>query len=266
MHPILNVAVRAARRGGNILLRYIEHIGDLEITVKGTRDFVSEVDRTAEREIIDVIRTSYPSHGILAEESGAQPGDDFIWVIDPLDGTNNYLHGLPHFCISIGVKERGRLQHGVIYDPLREELFVTSRGGGAMLNNRRIRVGRRQHFDDALIGLGFTPSQGDFAKAYLTIHRSLTEDTVLRHSGSAALDLAYVAAGRLDGFCQLGLSEWGMAAGALLIREAGGMVAAPDGGEKFLELGQIVAGSPKLFKTLLRRVHRGLKEANLTEG
>ena len=158
MHPIVNIAVRAARRGGNVLLRYLESVNDLEVTTKGRRDFVTEVDRSAEREIIDVIRRSYPSHGIVAEESGTHPGDRFVWVIDPLDGTNNYLHGFPHFCISIAVKEQGRVEHGVVYDPLREELFVATRGAGAMLNNRRIRASRRERMSDALIGAGCAPS------------------------------------------------------------------------------------------------------------
>lgn len=260
MHPIVNIAVRAARRGANMLLRNMDHINDLEITAKGSRDLVSEVDRAAEREIIEVIQHVYPQHSILAEESGAQPGDDYEWIIDPLDGTFNYLHGIPHFCVSIGVRIKGRVEHGVVYDPVREELFSASRGEGAMLNNRRIRASRRSHMDDALLGTGFAAASEHF-DAFQCIHDQFNRASTLRRSGSAALDLAYVAAGRYDGFFELALKPWDIAAGALLVREAGGMVADPDGSENYLESGNIVAGNIKLFRDLLRTVHRGLKLA-----
>jgi len=261
MHPIVNIAVRAARRGGNVLLRNLERIGDLRVDAKGPSDFVSEVDRTSEREIIDAIRRAYPGHAILAEESGAHEGDEHVWIIDPLDGTNNYLHGFPHFCVSIGVRHRGRMEHGVVYDPLREELFAASRGAGAMLNSRRIRASQRDRLGDALIGTGLPPGNAPVLAAFLESHRSLTAQTALRRSGSAALDLAYVGAGRLDGFWELGLKPWDMAAGSLIAREAGAMVSGPDGADDFLERGDIVAANPKLFKTLVQAVHRGIVAA-----
>lgn len=261
MHPLLNIAVRAARRGGNVLLRGLEHVADVEVRSKGDRNFVSDLDKLAESEIIDVIHRSYPDHAIHAEESGFQGHHDSVWVIDPLDGTSNYLHGIPHFCVSIAIQERGRTEHAVVYDPLREDLFVASRGSGAMLNNRRIRTSRRDKMSAAMMGCGYAPSDKGLLDAYAAVTRSLDELTTLRRTGSAALDLAYVAAGRFDGYFELDLQPWDMAAGALLVREAGGMVAAPDGSENYLTLGQIVAGNMKLFRPLLRAVHRGLKTA-----
>jgi myo-inositol-1(or 4)-monophosphatase len=261
MHALLNIAVRAARRGANVLLRGVDRISDLEIQRKGPRDFVSEIDRNAEREIIDVIQRSYPSHGILAEESGAQPGDDFTWVIDPLDGTTNYIRGIPHFCISIAVMQGNRVEHGVVYDPLREELFVASRGAGAMLNNRRVRVSRCDRLSEAVIGCGYFPGESGLLPGFAAICETLDGESILRRSGSAALDLAYVAAGRYDGFFELELRRWDMAAGALIAREAGAMVAAPDGSESYLDQGRIVAGTPRVFKALLTHVHRGIKRS-----
>jgi len=263
VEPLLNIGVRAARRGAAILLRHIERVNDLEITVKGNRDFVSEVDRASERAIIETIRSVHPRHAILSEEAGALTGEGVRWIVDPLGGTNNYLHALPHFSISIAVEVRGKLQHGIVYDPLREELFVGTRGGGAMLNNRRIRVSRRTRLEDALVAVGFAPRAAEnvpsLQRAYLAIHEWLTDHGTVRHTGSAALDLAYVAAGRLDGFFQLGLSIWDMAAGSLLVREAGGMVADPGGGEQFLTTGEIVATCPPMFRPLLRAVHNGVR-------
>lgn len=261
MHPIVNIAVRAARRGANVLLRNMDLVNDLEITTKGSRDLVSEVDRAAEREIIEVVHRAYPGHAILAEESGKQPGEEYEWIIDPLDGTFNYLHNVPHFCVSIGVRARGRIEHGVVYDPMREELFTASRGEGAMLNNRRIRVSRRTQLDEALFATGFAAAGAEFRAFEQTLH-DLNITSTLRQTGSAALDLAYVAAGRYDGFFELSLEPWDMAGGALLVREAGGMVGDPDGSENYLESGNIVAGNVKLFRDLLRTVHRGLKVAH----
>jgi myo-inositol-1(or 4)-monophosphatase len=261
MHPLVNIAVRAARRGGHVLLRNLERVSDLRVGVKGPSDFVSEVDRNAEGEIIEVIRRAYPGHAILAEESGAQDGDEHTWIIDPLDGTNNYLHGLPHFCVSIGVRHRGRIEHGVVYDPLREELFTASRGAGAMLNSRRLRASQRHRLSEALIGTGYPLRHTSGLEAFLESHRELAAITSVRRSGSAALDLAYVGAGRLDGFFELGLHVWDMAAGSLIAREAGAMVSAPDGADDFLERGDVVAANPKLFKLLVQIVHRGIVSA-----
>lgn len=262
MHPIVNIAVRAARRGANVLLRNMELVNDIEVTSKGSYDLVSEVDRMAEREIIDVVQRAYPHHAILAEESGSRAGEQCEWIIDPLDGTTNYLKGIPHFCVSIGVRAEGRIQHGLVYDPIREELFTATRGQGAILNNRRIRVSRRTRMEDAIFAVGFTPENPKI-EVYEYINHQLNAKSVLRRSGSSGLDLAYVGAGRYEGFFDLSLKPWEMAAGALIVREAGGMVGDPDGSENYLESGHIVAGNAKLFRNLLRTVHRGIAERDI---
>lgn len=261
MHPMLNIAVRAARSAGNVITRYLGRLDTLSITSKQRNDFVSEVDHLAEQEIISVLRKAYPGHGILAEESGSQGRDEeYVWVIDPLDGTTNFLHGFPQFAVSIALKHRGRLDQGVIYDPVRQELFTASKGAGAQLNNKRIRVTGRKGLDGALLGTGFPFRQQQHLDAYLNMFRALFTDTAgIRRAGSAALDLAYVAAGRLDGFWEIGLSEWDMAAGVLMIREAGGLVTDFGGGEDYLETGNVVAASPKLHHIMLQTIapHRG---------
>lgn len=261
MHPMINIAVRAARSAGSILLRNFEHVDPLTITSKGLNDFVSEVDRRAEQAIIEVLRGKYPHHGILAEESGAQHGDDYQWVIDPLDGTTNYLHGLPQFSVSIALKHKGRLEHALVYDPLREEMFTASRGSGAQLNDRKIRVSARKGLEGALLGTGFPYREHRHLDAYLGMFKSLLQDTAgIRRPGSAALDLAYVASGRFDGFWELGLSEWDVAAGALLIREAGGLVTDIGGGEQYLATGNIIAGGMKVHHAMLRAIHPHLDD------
>ena len=199
MKPTTNIAVRAARQAGSILLRYFDHVDSLKVTQKNRNDFVSEVDRSAEEAIISVIRQAYPEHAILAEETGKHDGNDFQWVIDPLDGTTNFLHGFPQFAVSIGLKHKGRLEQAVVYDPLRQELFTASRGSGAFLDNRRIRVSRQTGLNGALLGTGFPYKDQQHLDAYLNMFRALIVDTAgIRRPGSAALDLAYVAAGRLD--------------------------------------------------------------------
>ncbi len=255
MHPMLNIAVRAARSAGNIIARAADRVDSFPVTQKGQNDFVSEVDHQAEQEIIKVIRKAYPNHGILAEESGAQAGDEYLWVIDPLDGTTNFLHGFPQFSVSIALKCKGQLDQAVVYDPLRQELFTATRGAGAQLNERRLRVTKIKGLEGALLGTGFPFRQQHHLDAYLATFRALFPMTAgIRRAGSAALDLAYVAAGRLDGFWEIGLSEWDMAAGALLIQEAGGMVADFSGGEEFLSTGNLVAGSPRVFKAILETI------------
>jgi len=252
MHPMLNIAVRAARQAGRILLRNLEHTETLRVFQKGRNDFVSEVDRQAEQAIIQELRDKYPHHAILAEESGALSGNEYEWIIDPLDGTNNYLHGFPQFSISIALRVKGRIEHGVVYDPLREELFTASRGGGAQLNDRRLRVSTRVNLEGALLGTGFPFRDQSNLKNYLGMLEVLIKDTAgIRRAGSAALDFAYVAAGRLDGFWELGLSQWDCAAGALLILEAGGIVTDLGGGDRFLETGNVVAGGPKVHRAIL---------------
>ena len=257
MHPTLNIAKTAARAAGRVMLRHLDHLDTLEVTAKQDNDFVSQVDRQAEREIIQIIRRYHPDHAILAEESGAQgPAGGPEWVIDPLDGTTNYLHGFPQFAVSIAFRDRGRLLSGLIYDPLREELFAASRGDGAVLNDHRIRVTRRAGLDGALVGTGFPFRLPQYQEAYMAMFRQMMgRCTDLRRAGAAALDLAYVAAGRLDGFFEIGLQPWDMAAGALLVQEAGGLVSDFGGGHDFLDTGNILAGNPKVLKAMLQTLH-----------
>lgn len=252
---MLNIAVRAARCAGSIIVRAVGRVDSYHIALKGRNDFVSEVDHQAEQEIIKVIRKAYPNHGILAEESGPQAGDDYLWVIDPLDGTTNFLHGFPQFAVSIAVKYKDQLEQAVVYDPLRQELFTATRGAGAQLNERRLRVARIKGLEGALLGTGFPFKYQQHLESYIDTFRALFPMTAgIRRAGSAALDLAYVAAGRLDGFWEIGLSEWDMAAGVLLIREAGGMVGDFSGGEDFFTTGNLVAGNPRVFKAMLQTI------------
>jgi len=257
MHPTLNIAIRAAQEAGDIIYKYLEHVDQLVVSSKAQNDFVSEVDKQAEVAIINVIRKAFPDHSIKAEESGESTGklDDYQWIIDPLDGTTNFLHGFPQFSVSIALKEKGRLTHGVVYNPVNQELFTASRGAGAMLNNRRIRVTNRRTLEGALLGTGFPFRQQEYLDVYLETFRAMFKDTAgIRRPGSAALDLAYVASGRLDGFWELGLSEWDMAAGCLLIQEAGGLVSDFSGGNKHLESGNVICGNPRVFKQMLQKI------------
>lgn len=252
MNPTLNIAIRAARAAAKLLLRYYERVDQIKPQSKGRNDFVSEVDRGAEQVIIQELRARFPNHAILAEESGAQGQSDFEWIIDPLDGTTNYLHGFPQFSVSIAQRYRGQLECAVVYDPLREELFTAARGEGAQLNDRRLRVATRPTLDGALIGTGFPYSDQRHLDAYLAMFKDMTLNTAgLRRPGSAALDLAYVAAGRTDGFWELGLNPWDFAAGALLITEAGGTVTDLSGGTRFFDTGNLVAGNIKIHQTML---------------
>lgn len=261
MHPMLNIAVRAARNAGNIIARSVDRLDQLNITTKSDNDFVSEVDRQAEQEIIHTIRKAYPRHGILAEESGSQEGDEYVWIIDPLDGTTNFLHGFPQFAVSIALKHKGRLEQAVIYDPLRQELFTASRGSGAQLNDRRIRVTKRPDLDGALLGTGFPFKAQHHLDVYLETFKALFPMTAgIRRAGSAALDLAYVAAGRLDGFWEIGLSPWDMAAGALMVQEAGGLISDFAGGNEFIDSGNIVAANPRVFKAMLQKIRPHLSQ------
>ncbi len=258
MQPMLNIAIRAAHHAGDFIVRKINKLPDLQVEVKARNDFVSEVDREAEVRIIDDLLKSFPDHGIVAEESGVIEGEgEYRWIIDPLDGTTNYLHGFPQYAVSIACEHRGRLTHGVIYDPFKQELFAASRGDGATLNNRRIRVSKLKSVEGALIGTGFpfkNPDQLDeFLKLFSAFFKSASD---MRRAGSAALDLAYVAAGRLDGFWESGLNSWDVAAGALIVREAGGLVTDYQGDEHFLENGQVVAGNPKIIADMLRTISR----------
>ena len=252
-HPLLNIAVRAARQAGNVIARNIDRFDTFSVSEKGTNDFVTEIDRVAERRIIDTVRRSYPDHAFLAEESGAHGRSDFEWIIDPLDGTTNFVHGFPHLAVSIGVRHRGRLEHAVVFDPLRQELFTASRGSGARLDDRRIRVAGKSGLKGALLGSGFVFRELARLDPYLATLKTLISGSAqIRRGGSAALDLAYVAAGRLDGFWELGLAPWDIAAGALLVQEAGGIVTEPDGGDDYVRSGDVAAANPKVLRAMLR--------------
>jgi myo-inositol-1(or 4)-monophosphatase len=254
MHALLNVAVMAARRAGSVLIKKMRSLEKLDVELKGHNDFVSEADVAAEKTAIDCILKHYPEHAILAEESGVQGESDTVWIIDPLDGTTNYLHGFPVWAVSVGVQIDGRMEHGVVYDPLRQEIFTASRGQGAHLEGRRIRVSGRNHLAEALIGTGFPFRQADQEiEPYLTMLGKVIRNTSgVRRPGAAALDLCYVAAGRIDAFWETGLAPWDMAAGSLIIREAGGIVSGLDGSENFLDSGHILCGSPKIYAGLAK--------------
>jgi myo-inositol-1(or 4)-monophosphatase len=255
MHPLVNIAVRAARRAGEIIVRSLNHLESLQVTSKGRNDYVSEVDRAAEREIIAVIHKHYPDHAILAEESGQSGENDTVWIIDPLDGTTNFLHGFPVFAVSIAVQQRGHMEIGVIYDPMRQEIFSAVRGAGAHLENRRIRVSKQRGLEGALLATGFPFRDNDpNAEHYFEMFRTLSGLTAgIRRPGAAALDLAYVAAGRVDGFWELGLKPWDTAAGTLMIQEAGGRVGTPSGDP--YRLGpHIVAGAPRVYEAMLQAI------------
>ena len=255
MQPMLTIAVRAARSAGELILRASDDVGQLRIDQKGKNDYASEVDRMAEREIINIIRTAYPDHGILAEESSIHDGNEFILVIDPLDGTTNFLHGFPQYAVSIALKYRGKLEVGVVYDPLRDELFTARRGGGAMLNNRRLRVTQQLTLKGALLGTWFPFKTDLHLPAYVGMFSALTTECAgIRRAGSAALDLAYVAAGRLDGFWEIGVMEWDMAAGVLLIKEAGGVVTDFSFNDQYLKSGNLIAGSPKMHQLMYQLI------------
>ncbi len=261
MDPMLNIAVRAARTAGRIIMRYYERRDEIRVNSKQLNDFVSDVDRAAEAAIIQELRSKYPDHGIWAEESGQQRGNEYEWIIDPLDGTTNYLHGFPQFSISIGLRWRGQMQQAVVYDPLREELFTASRGGGALLNDRRLRVTEQRELRGALIGTGIPFRDQSELTTYLKMLEVMIADTAgIRRPGSAALDFAYVAAGRLDGFWELGLSPWDFAAGALLVTEAGGKVTDINGGERQFETGNVIASNVRLHQAMLARLKPLLNE------
>lgn len=261
MQPMLNIALRAARSAAEQIFRSIERLDVISVDEKEAKDYVTEIDRAAEQTIIAALRKAYPTHGFLGEEGGriegSGEGADYQWIIDPLDGTTNFIRGIPHFAVSLACKYRGRLEHAVVLDPVRQEEFTASRGRGAALNGRRLRVSSRKSLDGALLGTGFPfrDSQLDSLENYLGMFRSLTGQTAgIRRAGAASLDLAYVAAGRFDAYWEFGLSEWDMAAGALLVQEAGGLISDFTGGHEFLEKGHVVAGNTKCFKAVLTAI------------
>jgi myo-inositol-1(or 4)-monophosphatase len=246
MQPLLNIAMRAARRAGDLIVKSLSRLDSLKVDSKGRNDFVTDIDRKAEADIIATIRRSYPQHAILAEESGRSGDDEFVWIIDPLDGTTNFLHGFPTFAVSIAVEHRGRLQQAVVYDPMRQEFFTASRGEGAQLEGKKMRVSTQRTLEGSLIGTGYPFREGAVhVDEYLAMLKVIMS--------TASLDLAYVAAGRIDGFWEFGLSPWDTAAGTLLIQEAGGRVGTPAGAEYALG-SNIVAGNPKVYEALLAAI------------
>ena len=254
MQPMANMALRAARAAADFIAQSFDRPQEREVEAKARNDFVSDVDKRAEQLIIDAIKQTYPDHAVLAEESGDTDGDsEYTWIIDPLDGTLNFLQGIPHFAVSIAVQQGKRLEHGVIVDPIRHEEFVGSRGHGAQLNGKRIRVSQRSKLAESVLGTGIPPHEtANRLDPYMRQLQGFTgECRAIRRGGSAALDLAYVAAGRLDGFWEMGLSRWDIAAGIVLVREAGGFVSDLAGGERYLETGDIVAANPKVMRAMV---------------
>jgi len=258
MHPMLTTAVKAARRAGNIINRGARDLDLLTVTAKGPKDFVSEVDRAAETAIVETLLATYPDHAILAEEGtahGRNESAEHLWIIDPLDGTTNFLHGFPQYCVSIALAHRGIVTQGVIYDPVRNDLFTASRGRGAYLNDRRMRVSKRQHLRDCLVGTGFPFRDGSNLDAYMAMMRTMITQTAgIRRPGAAALDLAYVAAGFYDGFWEIGLNPWDVAAGSLLVLEAGGLIGDLSGEGDYLNGGQVIAANPKIFAQIVKEL------------
>jgi myo-inositol-1(or 4)-monophosphatase len=249
---MLTIAVRAARKAGDLAVRYLDRLDRVEIGVKGHNDYVTEVDRRAEQIVIQTLQDAYPDHAFLGEESGQHGDGEYVWIIDPLDGTTNYLHGFPQFAVSIALQHRGVLDQAVVYDPLRAELFTASRGAGAQLNNRKIRVSRPKDLQSSLLGTGLPFRDFSHLDEYLkTLRHFMTRCSGVRRAGAASLDLAYVASGRLDGFWEYGLKSWDLAAGALLITEAGGLVGDLKGADGFLESGNICAGTPAIYEQLI---------------
>jgi len=261
MNPMTHIAARAAREAGHLLLRYFNRMENIPVEEKQANDFVTEVDRASEQLIIRAIRKAYPDHAILAEESGDHAGKEYLWIIDPLDGTTNYLHGFPQFSVSIGVQRRGELVAAVVHDPLRDETFTAHKGGGAYLNGRRIRVSKRKDLQGALLGTGIPYRDQRFVDHYFGMMKALIRDAAgVRRPGSAALDFAWLAAGRIDGFWELGLARWDFAAGALLVQEAGGVVTDLSGGSRHFETGNVVAGNVKIHPVMLRTIRPFLTE------
>tara|TARA_Y100000588_G_scaffold325949_2_gene360065 strand:- start:930 stop:1733 length:804 start_codon:yes stop_codon:yes gene_type:complete len=266
MHPMLNIAVRAARNAAKVILRASEDLSRVEAQQKGSNDIVTNVDKEAESIIRETILKAYPEHSIVGEELGVTEGKDtdYQWIIDPLDGTTNFIKGIPHYAISIALKVKGRLDQAVIYDPVRSELFTASRGQGAQLNSTRLRVAKNNEIAGTVLATGFPFKQKHHIDAYTEAFKALFVHTAdIRRAGSAALDMAYVAAGRIDGFFEIGLKPWDTAAGELLIKEAGGMITDFAGGTNYTKSGNIVCGSPKLCQQIVKEIRPTLTESLL---
>jgi myo-inositol-1(or 4)-monophosphatase len=260
MHALINIAISAVRNANKIIMHSIEHLEGGKISGTDRHDLAIEVEQLAAKEIINTIHKAYPEHLVLNNHHEPNNNDDYIWIIDPIDGIVNYAHAFPHFCSSIAVKHKDKIEHAVIYDPIRQELFAASRGEGAYLNERRIRVSQHKHADGALLGTGFPRKQIQHLKPYINTFAALfPELDGIRRSGSSALDLAYIAASRLEGFWEFSLKEWNMAAGVLLVKEAGGLVGDFRGEENYFESGNLVAGNPKIFKLILQTIQKSLE-------
>lgn len=257
--PLLNTAKRAAANAGKIISRFIEYPDELEVHQKSPTDFVTNADLSAEDAIVDTLRQANPDFGILSEEHGliGPENSEWTWVVDPLDGTTNFLHGFPQFAVSIGLKHKNQIVEAVVYDIVKEEMFTATRGEGAFLNNHRIRVTPRREINEALVGIGFPFRQTDNTEAYLRVFRAMAGKVAgLRRTGSAALDLCYVASGRLDAYWEPSLKPWDLAAGSLIVLEAGGLVTDFDGNENYFESGNLVAATPRIFPYVLNAVKR----------
>ncbi|MBI4356633.1 MAG: inositol monophosphatase [Gammaproteobacteria bacterium] len=254
MHPLLNIAVRAAEKAGEIIRRSFDR-SDFMISEKAAHDFVTEIDKKAEQAIIDIIHQAYPSHSILAEESGGDEKGDPVWIIDPLDGTTNFIHQVPHVAVSIAIQKKGKVEHAVVYDPLKHECFTANRGSGAKLNSYRIRVSGKGRAKGILLATGFPFRHRERLDEYFAVFKSLyLQVSDIRRAGTASLDCAYVAAGRYEGYWEMGLAPWDIAAGSLLVEEAGGFVSDFKGKEDYLESGNIVAANPSTFKQILKAI------------
>ena len=263
MNPMLNIAIRAARRAGNVIAKNYERRDDIQTSKKGINDYVTSVDKAAEAEIIEIIQKSYPDHTIISEERGALEGkdSDIQWVIDPLDGTTNFVKGLPHFSVSIAIRVKNRTEVGVVYDPIRNELFTAVRGEGAKLNEQRLRVENKRDLSGAVLATGFPFKQPKYMPMQFNMMQRLIEDAAdFRRTGSAALDLCYVASGRLDGYFEYGIKAWDVAAGDLIVREAGGIVTDYNAGHSYLKAGHIVAAAPRVLKEMLNKIQPCLAE------
>ncbi len=255
MHPMLNIAIRAARAAGDSIVREMDRVSDISIDIKGKNDFVTEVDRQAEHIIIETIKKAYPDHAFLGEETGKSGDSEYLWIIDPLDGTTNFLHGIPHFAISIALQYKERLDQAVIYDPVKQELFTASQGKGAQLNNKKIRVSSQKTLDGALLATGFPFREDQEVDKFIKSFKALFPKIAgIRRAGVASLDLAYVACGRFDGFWEYSLKPWDIAAGALIVQEAGGISSEFTGGTDYLETGDIISSNPKLLKIILKTI------------
>ncbi len=269
LHPMINVAIKAARAAGNIINRAALDVESVRISQKQVNDFVTEVDQASEAAIIETLLTAYPGLGILAEESGQEHGakdSEFVWIIDPLDGTTNFIHGLPVYCVSIALAVKGKIEQAVIYDPTRNDLFTATKGRGAFMNDRRIRVSKRIRMQESLISTGFPFRPGDDFKAYMgMLSEVMPRCAGLRRPGAAALDLAYVAAGFTDCFFEAGLQPWDMAAGSLLVTEAGGLVGNFTGEANFLDQKECLAGNPKIYGQMVGLIGKYSKFAGVTD-